>query len=272
MAKKEDALFQAWLEDVKERIENDPDLEEKFDAFVSHPVGKEVFRGHLREADYHRKAQALADERRMVEAEKEQLNSRAAELEAWYEQNAPINERLRQERDELRERLSSASDDDDDPVVGRGRESAMDESTKKEIEALRSKLAETEAWAKQVDVGVPALMGGFLEVAVRSVKEGYDIKPRELMEYAMKKRIDPETAYAEITADERMKRAEADMEKRLEKAKEEGRREALKSQIASPDRLRTSSPAIWQQAFGAKPQERSGRLDAAVEAFMDAEG
>lgn len=268
MPKKEDALFQAWLEDVKERIADDPELEEKFDAFVAHPIGKEVFRGHLREADYHRKAQALADERRMVEAEKEQLNTRATELEAWYEQNAPINERLKAERDELRARLEAGSDSESEPPA-RGRESAVDDLTKKEIEELKSKLAETEAWAKQVDVGVPALMGGFLDVAVRSVKEGFEIKPRELMEYAMKKRIDPEQAYAEITAEERQKRAEADMEKRLEKAKEEGRREALKSQVASPDRLRAAAPAIWQQAFNKTPQARGERVDSAVEAWLD---
>ena len=104
MAKKEDALYQAWLEEVKAKLP--ADALPHFEALTQHEsASREVFKGGYREADYYRRLNELNEETRLKTAE---ISQKQKELDKWYADESPKNARLIAEKEKLERQLQSA--------------------------------------------------------------------------------------------------------------------------------------------------------------------
>ena len=108
-----------------------------------------------------------------------------------------------------------------------------------------------------------------------SIKNNFDIDPREVIQLSLQQGIEPWRAYQNLTADERQKRAEADHETERKKWFEEGRRAALTN---SPDHIQPSGPSVvdYIQSLnkavdkgGVAPMERADRVGAALKELME---
>lgn len=267
---KEDVLFQEWLEETAAAFE-DPADKAAFEAFAQKPAGKNVFKGHLRENRFHQKMSEVDQKEKQLEAEHFNLTQKASELDVWYKENLPVTQRLKDDKSELTRQLEAARSELAElglDVRGHERKGAVSEDLEKRWKDAEARNAALEARVIAMDTNFPIILGEFLDVSHKANKENYDVSPRDIMNYTMKKRVDPQTAFNELTATEREKREEAKFAKAIEKAKEEGRREALKSTVHSPDRLRPALP-FFQTLKPAVADDKDARASEAIAIFMD---
>lgn len=263
MSKKEDAAYQAWLQDVKSKVP--AEKRELFDQFISDEVvGKEIFRGGLREADYYRRLNELGETRREVEAEKIRLTS-------WYEAEKPKNQALLEKVSELEAKLAKrreAFDDEEDLMTDKQRAAEAEKISKLEKELAEVRSSQREAFS----AFLPALVD-MTDITHELVKGGWKTSPREVISYAQKNNVDPRTAFYALTADERTDRERDERKKQEEKWKEEGRREAM-AKVSSPDNLRVSAgPTVVDQLR--KPMTTDNpneRIKRASQAFSELTG
>jgi hypothetical protein len=189
----------------------------------------------------------------------------------WYEEAAPVNQRLTKEKAELVAKLTEAQE----ALRGLG----LDEDAKKlEVAGLENKVkksiddGEFIELRKQVQAvyrSLPGLLGQVAKVTHRVAKENWDVDPSAIIDYSSKKGVDLEQAFNELTKVEREKR-EADRLGELEKKwKEEGRREAM-SRAASPDFHRPAGPTIVEtlRTDANKSGDRAERVRAAAQEFI----
>lgn len=255
---KDDSAYEAYLEEVRSKLKTE-DQKAHFEALVS-DVGREFFGGHLRESDYYRKLN-------QYHADKEELKQKEAEWLAWYEENAPRQQTLVAERDALKQRLEAMKDaagvDLDDPAKPERKPVVEqdDSAMRKEIDALKGQVS-------FFDKALPRLLKDFGQVTNKIVKEDWSIDAGTVLDTALAKGVDLQTAFNELTAEERDKRAAANIEKIKKDAKEEGRREALK-QGPAPDRLKPSGPTIFD-TLKKPPTNASDRIGNAVNAWVEA--
>lgn len=254
---KDNSTYEAYLEEVRSKLPEDK--KEAFEQLVGTDVGKELFGGHLREADYYRRLNEM-------HAEKEALKEKEAEWGTWYQDNVSKQERMIAERDALKARLDGLRDaaglEGDDPTTPpRKAPVEQDDSVKKEIETLKTQLG-------FMDKALPRLMKDYGQVNYDIVKGNWNLNPGDVLDLALSKGVDLQSAFSELTAKERDERAKAEREKLIKDSREEGRREALK-QTPSPDRLRPSGPTIVDSLQDKKIADPRNRIDGAVSAWLD---
>lgn len=255
MSKKEDENFQKWAEELSQQVEEDE--QEAFGEWIQTKSAREAYRGYLRESEFHRRLNEMNDR-------KEELDQLQQELKDWYEEQAPKNDALLKERDELRAQLAE---------LGAGGPPAAAE--KKELPITAQELEEIKAKAAKVDVLdklLPAVLGDMSLVLRDMQKNNFDVDPREVIQYSLKQGVEPYRAYEILTRDERQKRYEAAQEQEKKKWFEEGRRSALASN--SPDHLQPSGPSVVDYLQGlnkpdAKAPERADRVNAAMKEFLE---
>lgn len=271
--RKEEYLFEDWYQDQLDLI-SDPEDKAAFERFAKTPAGKETFRGYLREEHFHQKLNEVDRLKQETLADKAAIDHRAAEIDEWYAQNAPLNKKLIEEKSELLRKLESA--EAELASVGLVAENqsrrggTVSEDLERKIERLEREREALENKVATIDGQLPEVLGTFLDVAWKGMKEGYEVSPKQVLEHSIKKRIDPYTAFSELTQPEREKREQEFWNKELEKAREEGRREERKSLIASPDRIGRPAPFPVGDIFKRSDSQpdRASRLDKATEAFM----
>lgn len=254
MSKKEDAAFQAWVEELEEKVE--PEEKEAFAAWVQTKSAREAYRGYLREQDYHRKQS-------VIDQEKERLEGIREQLEAWYEEEAPKNEALLKERDELRAQLETLGSGGPPPA----KETPGVKISAQDLEEIRSKAQKAEV----LDKLLPAVLGDMSMVLKDSIKNGFDVDPREVIKLSLQQGIEPYRAYEVLTADERAKRYEAAQEAEKKKWFEEGRRSAMTN---SPDHLQPSGPTVIDYLKGLNDGKvaatsKDSRLSDAMKEFAE---
>jgi hypothetical protein len=133
---------------------------------------------------------------------------------------------------------------------------------------LRKKVDKVEA----LDRLIPAVLADMGTVLKDSIKNNFDVDPREVIQLSLKQGIEPYRAYEILTAEERQKRYEAEQEAQRKKWFEEGRRAAMANN--SPDHLQPSGPSVvdYLQQLNkeaAKPADRADRIGAAMKEFME---
>lgn len=271
--RKEDYLFEDWYNDQLELIQ-DPEDRAAFERFAKTPAGRETFKGYLREEHFHQKLNEVDKLKQETLADKAAIDFRAAEIDEWYAQNAPLNKKLIEEKSELVKRLEAAEAElASVGLVAEGqsrRGGSVSEDLERKIERLEKEREALETKVAQIDGQLPEVLGTFLDVAWKGMKEGYEVSPKQVLEHSIKKRIDPYAAFNELTEPERERREQERWTKELEKAREEGRREERKSLMTSPDRIGRPAPFPVGEVFkrqGVAP-DRAERLDRATEAFM----
>jgi hypothetical protein len=269
MSQSEDQKYQEFLKEVKSKLP--AELQANLDAIAGTEAGKEIFRGGLREKDYYTRLNALA-------AEKETIKSTAAKQTEWYNEFQGAKGRLEsraQEAERLKAKLRAYEDkasefgldledvrDASDTRRSSAPAAVSDSSASEELKALREKV-------EFFDKALPKVLGDLVSIARESIRENFDVDPLQVVQFASENQVDPRTAFSELTKAEREKRASDSLKAQLEKAKEEGRQEAL-SKLQGPDRIRPSGPTIVDNltdkaaAFG----DHRSRVDEAVKDFL----
>lgn len=255
MSKREDEKFQVWLDELSKQVE--PDERDAFEKWAETKSAKESYRGYLREQEFHRKYNE-------VQQQAQELEQLKGELATWYEEEAPKNEALLKERDELKRQLAELGLEGPPPAQSTPGPSLRED----ELAELKKKADKVEA----LDRLIPAVLADMGAVLKDSIKNNFDVDPREVIQLSLKQGIEPYRAYEILTAEERQKRYAESQEAERKKWFEEGRRAALTNN--SPDHLQPSGPSVVDYLQGlnkatAQPVERADRVSAALKDFVD---
>lgn len=255
MSAREDKAFQSWLDELSKQVE--PDEKEAFEKWADTKSARESYRGYLREQEFHRKYNE-------VQQQAKELEDLKSEIAAWYEEESPKNEALLRERDALKQQLEELGLGGPPPAQGTPGPGISPD----ELASLKAKADKVEA----LDRLIPAVLADMGAVLKDSIKNNFDVDPREVIQLSLRQGIEPYRAYEVLTATERQQRYEASQEAERKKWFEEGRRAALANN--SPDHLQPSGPSVvdYLQQLNketAKPAERADRVSAALKEFVD---
>lgn len=270
MSKKSEAEYQEWIKEVESKLSDEKKA--NFKALVDDPAGKEIFGGHMREKFFYQSLNDVTAQKREVEQERAKVAQDVAALQAWLSEEGPKNERLIAERDSLKrenaaalERLEELGGAEDFSNLSEGkRKRASDgdvEALRKEIQALRFQQA-------MIDQALPAMLGDYGVVLREAAKENLDVDPRALVAYSTQKSVTLPEALKVLTADQREKREQERFAKEIEKAKEEGRREALSSR-GSPEAMRPSGPTVIDNLQKSSDMNGQQRVNSAVQHYLE---
>lgn len=276
MTKKEDTEFDQWRQEVSAKLSDK--AKEAFSQLLEDEAGaKEVFHGYQREGDYYRRLNSLAEERKSFESDIAQYASEKDALMNWYKTEAPKNQQLLSEKQKLIARLGAAKQQliemglvEEAEILGEvpgatstPHVSPNNELTSREFEQMRNRL-------DLFDKALPKLLASYGRVIQETAKGDWDVTPDAIMAHAIQNSVDPETAFYDLTAKERESRAAKDLEEKLAKAREEGRREAQTKQ-ASPDHFSPKGPSIVDVLKkGESPADSRSRVNAAVQSYLEA--
>lgn len=257
MSKREDAAFKEWAEKLQDEVEADE--KEALEKWLALPVAREVFRGTIGQAELYRRMNE-------VDAKKKEVEEKEAELNSWYEENAPVVEAVAKERDQLKAQLEALGSGGPPPAEGTGVRMSKDE-----LAQLQAKVAKVDV----LDKLLPSVLTDVARITRDSIKNNFDVDPGEVIQLSLKKGIEPWQAYLGLTAEERSKRAEAAKEEEKKKWFEEGRRSVTTN---SPDHFQPSGPSMVDflqelnkgAANGGKdPMDRTARVNAALQMLQD---
>jgi hypothetical protein len=286
MGKVEDEGFPKWLEEKKTALAaKDPSAAAQFEKLVTanKEFGIELFRGDLREKEFHRRLNETNTEKETMAGEKTRLAGAISQFQAektkwstWYQQEKPKAEALVAEKARLEARIvdleagkaagNNIDDDDDDKNY---RVPAMNEELQTTIKQLQDDLLATKQRLETVDTNIPGFITDHAVAMDLARKEGFDIDPRALTDMALRNNIEPRQAYYQLTYEQREKKATSDREKEIKDAEERGRKNALNDR-PSPDHLRPSGPSVVDRLSGKGddyPTTRRDIVNSAVEEF-----
>lgn len=275
MSKKEDTAFEQWKDEVSAKLNDE--AKKAFDVLLSDESGaKDVFRGHMREQEFYTRLNRLDTERKSFEADQAKYAQERDAMLRWYQVESPKNAQLLEEQKKLAAKLASARQQlidqgfvDEAATLGEvpggvhaTNVSPSNDMTTRELENLKSK-------QELFDKALPRLMADFGAVIAESVKGKWDVDPADVLQFSLQNGVDPRTAFAQLTYEEREKRAAKDLEDKLEKAREEGRRDAFTKQ-ATPDHFRAAGPNILDKLKEPLTStDRRARVAGAVQDFLE---
>jgi hypothetical protein len=205
-----------------------------------------------------------------VEAERRRLKE-------WFESEAPKNAQLVAANADYASRLATyeqtlkdlgLEDGDLGRPTSRGANPSV--ARKDELEELKRELKqEFDQRINVIDQAFPALMGELSNIMQKTIKEGYSIDPRDVIQYAGENRVTPLQAFESLTQSERAKRAEESAKANEEKWKEIGRREAL-SKLPSPAYLKPTGPSVVDNLSNKDfASDSRGRVNEAVRDYLE---
>lgn len=258
MSVKEDRLFNEWVEGLIKEVGEDE--REDVKKWAALPIAREVYRGTLAQ-------EKLYTELNKINAERQEIAAREAELAEWFESEKPKNEKLLAERDALRAQLAELGSGGPPPSEQTGVQLSPEDLAA--IKATQQKL-------EHLDKLLPAVIGDVARIVKDSVENKFEIDPREAVKLSIQKGTDPWSAYLAITQEERQKREEASREAERKKWYEEGRRSVTTN---SPDHLQPSGPSVvdylnsLNKAAGSEgaraPMAAGDRVSAALAALQE---
>lgn len=268
MSAKEDAAFQAYLEDLKSAVPSE--LHAHLEALAAHEAFKTTSaKGYLRQDEFHRR---LND----ISAQKKALEDREAFLEGWFNEEKPKNQRLAAEKQELEQKVLAAQKAlvemgiPADQVFEGNPMNVVAHGTKSEIEELKKKIEEMDKARQQMDTALPYFLKDVTKVTHQILKGNYDLDPADVLDYSMQRRVTPEVAFHDLTKAEDEKRREAEIQKRIDAAREEERRAVL-SQRPTPDFTGrpAANPIITSLQQAKDPSDSLSRRQSAKDLYRD---
>lgn len=271
LSKKEDEAYAQWLNDLKSQYQ---DIAPVLDQLATTEAGRELYRGGLRTADYYRRLNEIRDQKEEFERQKSAFESDVNKQYGWWQEAQTNYARMQQERQDLQSRLAAYENqikeygvDPKEIVPPQPANGGQDNITQRELAELRNRV-------QAMDTNFPAILSGFLKAQQQALEERIPFDPNEVFKRVYQQRVDPVTAFNEMARPFREERAKEVLQKELEKAREEGRREAL-SKLSGPDRaVRPASPSVVDALRSTEAQplvNRGERVDAAVRDFMEME-
>jgi hypothetical protein len=258
MSRKEDEAFQKWADELAEKVE--PAEADAFKVWAKTDAAREVFRGTIGQAELYRRMNEVA-------TEKKEIESARAELQTWYDEEAPKNAELLKERDELKAQLAELGLGGPPPAASTPGPTLSSE----ELEGIKAKLAKVEA----LDRLIPAVLADSMRIGQDAAKNDFDYDPNEVIQYSLKQGVEPWRAYQILTRDERERRAAKAHDEEKKKWIEEGRRQALTNN--SPDHLQPSGPSVVdylkdlnkQTGAAASGPDKDSRVSSAMKEFIE---
>lgn len=231
MASRETEKFRKWAQEVANKLPDN--LRNSWVAVTQNDFDgqDELVNAFLRQDDYTRKTTSLSKEQQKLQERAEELEAERSQLVDWYNQANSQHQALYNEYMQLRNGNPSH----------RQQDTAVDQ-----MAALKREKDELLQRIRQVDQGAWTMATRLSALSHRSLKEGYSFDPDAIAAYSAKNQVPLETAWEALTADERRQKQEEDVNKRIEAAKEEARKDAL-SKISPPDsfgRSYSSEPSM----------------------------
>ncbi len=286
MGKVEDEGFPKWLETKKAALAaKDPAAAVQFEKLVTanKEFGIELFRGDLRETEFHRRLSEQNTEKETLAGEKTKLAGAISQFQAektkwstWYQTEKPKSEALVAEKARLEARITDLeagnpgnTDLDLDDPDKNPKGPAMSTELQTTIKQLQDDLKATKERLEVVDTNIPGFITDHAVAMDLARREGFDVDPRALTDMALRSNIEPRQAYYQLTFDQREAKAKEDREKEIKDAEERGRKNAINDR-PSPDHLRPSGPSVVDRLTGkgdSYPTSRRDIVDSAVEEF-----
>lgn len=270
MSKKEDADRSAWLEEVKKHFASDPDALAALDKVMTHPASTDVFyRGTLRQDEFHRRLNEVNAEKQQIAAMQEQYNAEIQKVNAYYATEGPKNEALLKHKQVLEAEKAAleaallARGEEPRALLGRPQERQVSEQES----ALVGRIAELERALGTMSSTLPVFLTDAQEVSFEIAKNGWNVSPKAVMDFALTRGVRASQALAELTVQERQQRQEAEIQKRIDAAREEAKRELMAAHPTSdfarstPRYARVEDMQKAMTALG----DRESRRDAAIE-------
>ncbi len=237
MSKKEDTAYQEWIDEIRTKLP--AELHTNLDALIGTDVGKEIFRGGLREADYYKRL----NEHNTAKAK---FDKDVKEQADWFAVEQPKNVALIAEVNKLRKDLLTHKAE----LIAAGLEvppevtKAVDQSQGASVQN-NSDLEQIKRQLQFLDKALPQVIGKAMALTARLTRENYSVDPNAVFQHAAENGVDLDAAFETLTATERNKRSEVKREEEIKAAKEEGAREAL-AKLSGPDRaMRPAGPSVF---------------------------
>jgi hypothetical protein len=253
--------FDQWLQKLAE--EADDTVKEHVRAVASNEKAKNYIKSaFMAHDDYTKKTQELAKQRQDLEGSVEKLRT-------WYASEGPKNQYLNaqlaakeKELAEVKERakklLDAAPQGDDTPPQTVDPEKFV---SREEYDKLVNTV-------KGFDVNALRFNVDMAKVIRKSQKEGFDVEPDAVYQFAAQNKVTLTDAYEALTSEDRAKRQEQEIEARIKKATDEAVKSALtKHSLPDNPGRDTAAPQGALYRDGLKnPQERKA---AALSRFLE---
>lgn len=256
---KDTATYEKWVQEVAGKLPEDQKV--AFAAITGTDVGKEIFGGYQREADYYKRLNQLAEEKKEAEAKQAQWLDWYDGARTDYTAAVADREALMAERDRLKAIAMGVSDTKPDSPPAE-KTPDVNKAYKDQMDAIQKQLA-------YMDRALPILLADLSDVTAKVTREKWDVAPKAILSHALSKGVDLNSAFNELTSEERGKRFETDQAKLIKEAEDRGRREAMTSG-RTPDNLRPGGPNIIETLRGSKPTDVRDRQSAAVSDWVEA--
>lgn len=224
MGKRETDAFKKWAREVAAKL---PDNLRNSWTAVTDPsedfVGQdELVNAFLRQDDYTRKTTEISRKDVELQRATEELEGQRQQLIGWYNSANTEYQNMYQEYSRMKGSDPSRPSTD-------------------ELAALKAQKDELMRKIQQVDQGAWTMATRLSAISHRALKDGYTFEPDAIAAYSAKNHVPLETAFEALTADERAQKREDEVNKRIETAREEARREAM-SKHAPPDSFGNQYP------------------------------
>jgi len=246
--------FEEWLKEFQSTLTSDEEKAAFAKVLGNEKAQEYVASSVLRDKDYYTRLNELQTEKVAHQEEYDKMFAwwKGADAEA-----KTIQEEIKTLKDEKAEYEAKLAElglaPDPKPT---------DKSTAtptRELEDLKSRI-------DQFDKGAPMYTNIMTKLMYKALKEGVDFDPDKLLEIVQTKRVPYEQAYDIMATPTREAKAKAEVDKLVEKAREEARREVL-SKFPTPDsRAHLPQPPAIERLFKT-PDSPSERTSKWVEEF-----
>lgn len=259
----QNAEFTAWLEKLK--TEADDNLKPSVQAVINDDKLRERMQSaFMAQSDYTRKTQELATKKSELEATVEKLRN-------WYNSEAPKNEALTKKLQDAEAKLAKVNEKIKREFLEEGGEEINTNPGTQTVDP--TKWVPKEEYQKLVekvnafDKNALAFNLDLSTVQRRMAKENFDLEVRDIYTFAAQNKCDLITAYETMTAEDRAKRAQADMEKKIKEAEERGAKSALSKHNLPDSPGRDVAPSLINREGAITDPMK--RREAALAAFLE---
>lgn len=235
MSKKEDDEFASWKAELAKEFESDPDAKaawETITAKATDKVKERFYRGTLRQDEFHRRLNEVNAEKQQAAEIRSQAEQIVQQSQEWYAMSKPEYEKAVKAKEVALSLLAQhgllgeGAGGGQPPANGGGRQE-MGNGRDEEVEQLKAQLA-------GVARGLPNFMRDFAVVQTEILRNNWAVDPAAVMDYSSTRGVTLQQALSDLTVDERKKRLDDDIQKRITEGVEEEKRKLLAS-YPTPD-------------------------------------
>lgn len=274
-----EAAYKEWVKEVESSF---PEGKRAlWRDLVAGDEGFKLFEGNLRQKEFDRLQNDLHAAEKAVQADRAEIANAmqsflgdVERVKAWYDEEAPKNKKIAEEYRKLYaeheanvQKLRELGLEDDFGTTSRKEipiQMPQNDELVKEVELLKRRIA-------LQDQAFPKVLADFGAVLTEAQKEGLSFDSQALIKHASENGVDLKQAFKALTGSQREEREKKLHEEALEKAKEEGRREAM-SKFHSPERIGPVSASPVDAVLSGKVPSREDRIGNAAKAWMEGGG